>query len=597
MSANSSPIKSHRYNLGLIGNCAFNALIDTNANIKWMCWPRFDSSFIFGSLLDDDKGGEFSIQPATDSFKSSQSYIENTNILSTRFESSDGSFEVIDFAPRFDFAGATHRPLMLLRKVKRLSGQPRIAVKCRPVGDYGKIVPERLLEQNQIRFEGLGESVSLISSAYVANNVFNENAFELKEDLCLVLSYGTSFEGPLESTFEDLLNRTEKHWHLWIKSSRLPGVFQKDVIRSALTLKLHQYEETGATIASVTTSLPEIDQEGRNWDYRFCWMRDTYYTLAALKELGYTDEMKRYAGFIKKLENTESGSLQPCYRIDATAKMTEIIEDLRGYKNNQPVRVGNQAGSQIQHDVYGQVLLSLLGLQTDSRETDSVVALAKNLLNSIERTMEEPDNGVWEFRGKQSMHTYTLMFHWAGGVAAKKIAESIKDSELAIRADKIVTQAASLIEGSYSPTKKAYAQAVGSDEMDACMLQLISMGYLDGKNPEVTSKHLEAIRKELEISPGFLLRYKHTDDFGVQRSAFLVCSFWYIEALAHMGRADEAKALLEKVIATQNHVGLMSEDYDVENDSQWGNFPQTYSHAGLISCAFTIDRAMNTRTE
>ncbi|MEK2688741.1 glycoside hydrolase family 15 protein [Bdellovibrio sp. GT3] len=594
MSVKTNPLNSHRYNLGLIGNCAYSGLVDQDANIRWLCWPRFDSSFIFGSLIDDEKGGEFSIKPATKDFKSTQEYIKNTNILCTRFETKDGAFEVIDFAPRFNLYERYHKPLMLFRKVKKLSGQPRINVKCHPVGDYGKKIPQRLMGSNHIRYEGLEQPVRLTTNASISY-INEEKSFVVNDDLYFVLSWGVPFEAPLETTFEDFLKRTEKYWNTWVEHCHLPSVFQKEVIRSALALKLHQYEDTGAITAATTTSLPEIDQEGRNWDYRFCWVRDTYYTLSALNSLGQFEEMKKYTSFIENLDIDNLENLQPCYRIDGTKEMTEIVEDLNGYMGNKPVRVGNQAGSQIQHDVYGQVLLTFFKLYTDERLNvkKSSPQIIKSILKHIERYMEAPDNGVWEFRGKQSVHTYTLMFHWAGALAAKSIAKSIEDQDMLVRAEKAVQHAAQLIEKSYSPAKKAYAQALGTDEMDACMLQLITLGYFKNKSPEAAMDHLEAIRKELELSPGFFLRYKHADDFGVQKSAFLVCSFWYIEALANLGHASEAEKLLKRVITTQNHVGLMSEDYDVEMNSQWGNFPQTYSHVGLINCAFAIDRALN----
>ncbi|WP_413584064.1 glycoside hydrolase family 15 protein [Bdellovibrio sp. HCB274] len=594
MSVNTNPLHSHRYNMGLIGNCAYTGLVDQEANISWLCWPRFDSSFIFGSLIDDEKGGEFSIKPASAGFKSTQKYIKNTNILCTQFEAEDGAFEVIDFAPRFNLYERYHKPLMLFRKVKKLSGQPRINVKCRPVGDYGKIIPNRLIGSNHIRYEGLEQPLRLTTNAPISY-LTEEKSFVVNDEIYFVLSWGVPFEAPLETTFEDFFTRTEKYWKTWVERCHLPSVFQKEVIRSALALKLHQYEDTGAIIASCTTSLPEIDQEGRNWDYRFCWVRDTYYTLSALNSLGHFEEMRKYTNYIENLDVDNLANLQPCYRIDGTPEMTEVIEDLKGYLGNAPVRVGNQAGSQIQHDVYGQVLLTFFRLYTDERLNvkNSSPQIIKSILRHVERYMEEPDNGVWEFRGKQSVHTYSLMFHWAGSLAAKAIAKSINDADLLSRAEKAVRHAESLIEKAYSPSKKAYAQALGTDEMDASMLQLITLGYFKNKTPGAALDHLEAIRKELEISPGFLLRYKHTDDFGLQKSAFLVCSFWYIEALASLGHAHEAEKLLKQVIATQNHVGLMSEDYDVDSDGQWGNFPQTYSHVGLINCAFAIDRALN----
>ncbi len=585
----------HTYTLGLIGNCSYAALVDTRACVRWMCWPRFDSSFIFGGLLDEQKGGEFSISPSVDDFQSSQTYVDNTNVLVTRFEVADGVFEVIDFAPRFLMYERYHRPLMMFRKVRRISGYPRIKVKCRPVGDYGEWTPEVHLGSHHIRYSGLAEPVRLTTNASLTF-VREEKDFTLNQDLYFVLSWGYPLEGPLERTVEDYLQRTIHYWQQWVERCTLPRSYQKEVIRSALALKLHQFEDTGGVIASCTTSLPEIEGEGRNWDYRFCWLRDAYYTISAFHSLGHFAEMERYSNFIENLGVHTKERLQPVYRIDGGAQMTEIEIPLAGYLGHQPVRVGNEAADQIQHDAYGQSLLAIVSLYTDARMTNrSARGSARDLdvlLRRIETTLEEPDNGIWEFRGKRSLHTYSLLFHWAGGVACQKAASELNLRELADRAAQVRARAEDLLEKCYNKEKKAYAQAVGSSELDASLLQMIPLGYFLDKPRDLAVNHLRAIQRELEVSPGFLLRYKHGDDFGVQKSAFLVCSFWLIEALVELGFLEEAEEKFNHVLKAQNHLGLLSEDCDVSDLSQWGNFPQTYSHVGLINCAFALDRAL-----
>lgn len=586
----------HQYNLGQVGNCAYAALVDTEASIKWLCWPRFDSSFIFGSLLDNEKGGNFAVTPYSKKYTTVQQYIDNTNLLNTRFECEDGVFEVIDFAPRFHLYERFHKPLMFFRKIKKISGKPRVSIKCNPTGDYGKISPSVLKGSNHIRYDGLEEPLRLTTNASLTY-ILNEKDFVLNTDIYLVLSWGLAFEGPLISTFEDFYDRTKNYWRTWVERCTLPKVFQKEVIRSALTLKMHQYEDTGGIIASCTTSLPEIHNEGRNWDYRFCWIRDTYYTLSALHSLGHFEEMEKYAFFIENLNLENLSGLQPVYRIDGSAEMTEIELPLKGYLGNQPVRIGNQAASQIQHDAYGQVCLALFSLYTDERLLERVdrssTQVMRTLLKYIEKTMDEPDNGVWEFRGKQAVHSYTLLFHWAGSAAVLKVANQVGDQELAKNAEHCMLAAQERLESCYLKDKKVYAQAVGSRDLDASALQIITLGYLYNKDKNLSIDHLRVIEAELQLSPGFFLRYKHKDDFGHQKSAFLVCSFWHIEALATLGFAQEALELLHIVKKAQNHVGLMSEDYDVDTQSQWGNFPQTYSHVGMINCAFAIDKALN----
>jgi GH15 family glucan-1,4-alpha-glucosidase len=447
---------------------------------------------------------------------------------------------------------------------------------------------------NHIRYEGLAEPVRLTTNASLTY-ILEEKDFVLSDDLYFVLSWGIPLEGSLETTFEEFLSRTVKYWETWVQHCHLPHLFQKEVIRSALVLKLHQYEDTGAIIASCTTSLPEIPQEGRNWDYRLCWLRDTFYTLSALSAIGQFEEMEKYANFIENLNLNESSVFQPVYRIDGSSEMKEHTLPLAGYLGNQPVRIGNEAAMQVQNDAYGQVLLALYKLFSDERllmkRQRNPVALMTNVLNFIEKNMNEPDNGVWEFRGRKLVHTYTLLFHWAGCMAVRKIARLRNNSTLVERAELCLKKVSALMESCYDPQKKAYTHAVGGTDLDASLLQMISLGYLE--DSEKARAHFLAIEKELMIAPGLLLRYRHDDDFGKQQSAFLVCSFWYIEAMAHLGRAQEAKELLTALVEkTQNHVGLMSEDYDTKTESQWGNFPQTYSHVGLINCAFAIDKAI-----
>lgn len=588
-------LSPHTYPFGIIGNCNFIALVDTKASIQWMCWPRFDSSTIFGSLLDE-KAGAFSIAPPDpETAKTSQRYLENTNVLVTRFHTDEGSFEVIDFAPRFRLHERFHKPLMLFRKVKILSGNPRIKIVCNPTGDYGRIQPTVQQGSNHLRYESLEAAVRLTTNAPLTF-VSQQRAFTLTEDLYFVLSWGIPLEGPIVSTFEDFYKRTVDYWHSWVEHCRVPRLFQKEVIRSALTLKLHQYEDTGAIIASCTTSLPEIQGQGRNWDYRYCWLRDTYYTLSALNSLGHFEEMERYSHFIENLNFGDDFHLQPVYCIDGSPLMTEKIMDLKGYQNNSPVRVGNEAAKQVQYDAYGQALLALFHLYTDPRLLNRrriSDRTLNGLLGGIESTLDKPDNGVWEFRGKKAIHSYTLLFHWAGSAACRKIAERIDNQALDTRATEAMRKAELQLEKCFDPKIGAYTQAVGSQELDASALQLITMGYFTDKNTDRAVSHVRAIQKALEINPGYLNRYVHADDFGEQESAFLICSYWLIESLAVLGFTDEAHTHFKKVLEAQNHLGLMSEDFDVATGSQWGNFPQTYSHVGLINSAFALDKAMN----
>ncbi len=586
----------HTYDFGVIGNCSYMAYIDTKAHLQWMCWPKFDSSFVFGGLLDEEKGGEFSISPNSDYYTSKQSYVENTNILRTDFESEFAKYRVTDFAPRFEHYGRPYKPLMLIRKLEPLEGTPRIVVKCRPRGMYGDLVPEVYQGSSHIRYLGLDKQIRL-STDIPLNFILKEKAFILNEPMYMILTWGVPLEGPIATTAEDFLRNTTEYWRKWVKSTSIPGFHQERIVRSALTLKIHQYEDTGAIIASGTTSLPEYPQSTRNWDYRYCWLRDAYYTLTAFNNLGHFEELEKYFHYIENTTIAEPDRFQPLYSITGTKRLTERIFDLKGYLgDNAPVRVGNQAYEHIQNDVYGQVIVSLLPLYVDSRFTAAEKVksdrLVRHCLKMIEQTMDEPDAGLWEFRTKSQQNCYTFLFHWAGASGAMKVAKQLKDDELLAYATDLRDQAAAKIEQCYVEDKGYYAQAIGTENMDASCLQLITMGYLDA-NGERAKKHLEMMEKGLRTPEGLMYRYVHEDDFGAVHSTFLICAYWYIEALATVGRIPEAIERFEQVSKYANHLGLLSEDIDAKTGSQWGNFPQTYSHVGLMNAAYRIAKKLD----
>jgi GH15 family glucan-1,4-alpha-glucosidase len=580
----------HTYDAGLIGNCAFLALIKQDTNIAWMCWPRFDSSFVFGNLLDSTRGGDFSIMPAEGSFTSRQYYIDNTNILCTEIECSDGRYRVIDFAPRFRQYDRYYKPLMLIRKIERLSGTPKIRVKCTPMGDYGRVHLSRQRSSNHITFLGLEEDIRLttnISLSYILEN----ESFVLDETKYLVLTYGSPLEAPLESTVEHFLDKTTRYWHRWVKNTSIESFHQAQVIRSALALKIHQYEDTGGIIAANTTSLPEAPGSGRNWDYRYCWLRDTYYILTAFNNIGHFEEMEGYFHYIANISSKAKERFQPLYSVSGGTELTEHILNLEGYRGNAPVRIGNQAYEHIQNDVYGQVLLALLPLYVDRRFIDSErtdsVRLIYDTLQKIQFTMNEPDAGLWEFRNFAQYHCYTYLFHWAGSKAAYKVANHLQNEPMANLARRLVQESTAKIEACYDPVRKVYTQAIDSKNLDASTLQLIMMNYLN-PGSEVAHNHLRALEHELKTSNGLFYRYRHSDDFGTPETTFLICAFWYVEALACVGRVEEAVVEFEKLLAYTNHLGLLSEDVDAATGSQWGNFPQAYSHVGLVNAAYRI---------
>jgi GH15 family glucan-1,4-alpha-glucosidase len=592
---NHNPMKTkrHEYPMGVVGNCSFIGYIDTSANVVWLCLPRFDSSFIFGSILDEMKGGEFFVRPATDHYTAEQHYVKNTNILVTEFHSPEGHFSVTDFAPRFFQFDRYFRPLMLMRKIRLISGNPRILVQCRPVDDWGRIVPQTVQGSNHIGYLNMNSQVRL-STDIPLNYILEDKAFVLTDTHYLVFTYGEPLEVSIRATVENFLDRTRAYWQNWVKATSIPSIFQEQIIRSALVLKLHQFEDSGGIVASGTTSLPEAAGEGRNWDYRFCWMRDTYYTLNGFNSIGHFEEVEKYFNFIYNIIIQSEDRISPVYTITGEKVSPVEILDLKGYRGNTPVRKGNDAVFQVQNDVYGQVLISLLPLFIDKRlnfyDSGRTLKLVEWLIERIERTLDEPDAGIWEFSHLQQVHCYTLLFHWAGSRAACKIGLLLKDEKLKVRAKNLERNATVRIERCFDKKRNVYTQAIGSDQLDASQLQLITMNYLDPSS-EKAKLHLRVLESELVTPDGLLYRYLE-DERGKPATSFLICAFWYAEALACTGDVDKATQLIEKLLLYANHLGLYSEDSDFTG-GQWGNFPQTYSHVGFINAVYRISNKLN----
>ncbi|HVS91636.1 MAG TPA: glycoside hydrolase family 15 protein [Mucilaginibacter sp.] len=586
----------HTYQTGIIGNCAYLAHINKNTNVDWLCWPKFDSTFIFGGLLDKNKGGEFSILPEGE-FTSRQYYQENTNILVTEITlSTGGKYRVTDFAPRFYNYQRYYKPLMLIRKIEALENSPRIRVKCEPVSEYGATRLDVHRGSNHIQYIGGAERIRLTTNIPVSY-VFDEQFFVLNECKYLVMTYGEPLEAPLISTADHFLFETTRYWQTWIKHSSIATFYQPYVIRSALALKIHQFEDTGAIIAASTTSLPEHPGSGRNWDYRFCWLRDTYYVLTSLNHIGHFEEMEKYFGYITDISVSEDFRYQPLYSITGKSQLTEhVLDHLDGYQGNKPVRIGNQAYEHIQNDIYGQVMISLLPLYTDHRfifsERKDSARWIGFVLNKIEKTIDEKDAGIWEFRNTANIHCYSNLFQWAGACAAEKMARTIENRSLIRRAISLKKRAAKHIESCYDPERRVYTNSAGSPNLDASTLQLIMMNYLNPASRKAKD-HLAALEKELKTDNGLFYRYLYRDDFGKPKSTFLICAFWYVEALATVGRVDDAVKEFENLLQYANHLLLFSEDVDETDGSQWGNFPQAYSHVGLMNAAYRIAMKMD----
>ncbi len=578
--------------LGLIGNCQYNALIDPTGNISWLCWPRFDSSFVFGGLLDDDKGGHFRIGPE-DGGKGQQVYIENSSILKTVFDTARGSFEIIDFAPRFRQYDRYYKPTMLIRIVRPISGNPLVKVSCNPKTDYGKRSTKPVFGSNHIEYEGAENRIRLTTNASLTL-VSEEKPFVLHEPVYFCMTWGKPLESELFSTCDHFFEKTLQYWQRWVKHCHIPKEYQEEVIRSAIVVKLHQFEDTGAIIAATTTSLPEAQGTGRNWDYRFCWLRDALFSLNALQRLTQFEEMERFVTYLKNLVELKKDRLQPVYGVAGDSKLEEhILDHLKGYKGHQPIRIGNQAHEHLQHDVYGEMILAISQLFLDRRfgtARHQPVRLVKELLQQIEEFLEAGDAGLWEFRGTEQLHTFTVLMHWAGAKKAHEIGVALQDEELSAKAKDLQTRAAKIIdEQCWNEELGAYTQAAGGNQMDGALLMLINLGYIPADDPRAASQ-VRCIVEQLSAGNDLIHRYVHQDDFGETDNAFTICNFWLAEAYARIGETEKARKLLDKLVSASNHLGLYSEDLEPKTLEQWGNFPQTYSHVGLINAAIAISR-------
>jgi GH15 family glucan-1,4-alpha-glucosidase len=588
--------REQNLDLALVGNSTVAALLDMDANLVWCCFPRFDGDAMFCSLLrrwqKEDDFGFFAIELA-DHRQSSQRYEPDTAIVVTRLEDSrGGAIEVIDFAPRFRRFGRMFCPTMLVRQVRRVAGSPRITVRLRPARNYGRSRPETTQGSNHIRFI-TDEFVLRATTDCPVSAVVEERAFLLRDEINFVLGPDETLQGSVAEVCRSFREYTDEYWREWVRGLSIPFQWQEEIIRAAITLHMAVYEDTGAIVAAVTTSLPEAPTGGRTWDYRFCWLRDAFFVVNALNRLNTTRTMERYIDYIINIATgNEAEHLQPMYRLNGVAECREsIIETLPGYRGIGPVRIGNQAYEQIQHDTYGSAVLAATHVFFDRRMVGRAnQALFRELEPLGRRAVkfwDKPDAGLWELRGSQRVHTYSSVMCWVACDQLAKIAVRLKLAEDAQRwrseADRIH---ATICERAWNEGKKSFVSTFGGDQLDASLLLLNELHFLRADDPRFAGT-VAAIERELKRGE-FVFRYVEQDDFGTPENAFLVCSFWLVDALAALGRRDEALALFERLMSLRNPHGLLAEHVDPRTDELWGNFPQTYSHVGMINSAMRL---------
>ena len=579
--------------LALIGNCTIGALVDARANIIWGCFPRFDGDPVFCSLLKEgDDYGFFAIELA-DCERTEQHYLENTAILVTRlYDRHGGSIEITDFAPRFGQYGRMFRPMMLVRRIKRLAGSPRITLRLRPACDDGAGRPEVTWGSNHIRYVAPTLTLRLTTDASLTA-LLQETTFLLEDTVTLLLGTDETVHEAAGEVGLRFLEETIQYWHEWVRFLGIPYEWQEAVIRAAITLKLNAYDDTGAIVAAMTSSIPEAGGSGRNWDYRYCWLRDGYFVVNALNRLGATRTMERYLGYIVNIAANSGGApLQPVYGIDGRAELHEReVPALTGYRGMGPVRIGNLAYRQVQHDVYGSAILAATHIFFDQRLTrrgdEALFRRLEPLGEQAIRCYDQPDAGLWELRGSARVHTFSAVMCWA---ACNRLALIADRLGLAERASWWRDQAKQIHETisqrAWNKQRGTFVSTFEGDSMDASLLLLVEVGFLDATDPRFAAT-VTAVEKDLRRGD-FIFRYVERDDFGEPENAFLVCTFWYVNALAALNRRDEARELFEKLLARRNRHGLLAEHIDPDSGEQWGNFVQTYSMVGLINAAIRL---------
>ena len=580
-------------NLGLIGNCAIAALVDGRGEIVWGCMPRVDGDPVFCSLLrareSDGDFGFFALDLA-DLARSEQEYLGNTPILVTRlYDRSGGAVEITDFAPRFLQFGRMFSPISLVRQVRLLAGSPRVTVRLRPAAGYGAAPARMTFGSNHVRYE-CADFVLRATTNCSITALLEEIPFVLQGTVTFVLGPDETLQGSVIDIARRFLEETADYWRDWVRSLSISYEWQNEIIRSAIALKLAAVDDTGAVLAAFTTSIPEAANSGRNWDYRFCWLRDAYFTVNALNRLNATKTMERHLGYIINIAaSAVDGKLQPVYRINGRVELQErAVATLPGYRGMGPVRVGNDAYRQVQNDVYGSAVLAATHIFFDSRlmrpGNEGLFAQLEALGEQAVRVWAQPDAGLWELRNASRAHTSSSVMCWAACDRLAKIAARLQLSERArYWRQHAETIHRGVCERAWSASRKSFVSTFGGEALDASLLLLAELGFLQPGDPRFAAT-VAAIEREL-LHGDFVFRYTEADDFGTPKNAFLACTYWYIDAIAALGRRDEARALFVSLLACRNRHGLLAEHIDPATRELWGNFPQTYSMVGLINSA------------
>jgi len=582
--------------LALIGNGRIGALLADDGTIVWGCFPRFDGDPKFCALLngkpDATENGLWSIE-LVDGVRSEQSYVTNTAVLTTRLtDRTGGAVEITDCVPCFFQYGRLFQPMTIVRALRCVAGKPRVIVRLRPSDAYGRALPQRTVGSRHVRYVGSDLALRLTTDAPITA-ILEERPFLLEDPVTLMLGADESVTSDVHQVGRRFIEETLAYWRAWVRRLAIPFEWQDAVIRAAITLQLNTFDDTGAIIAAMTTSIPEAADSGRNWDYRYCWLRDSYFVVNALNRLGATETMENYLRYIAGIiAGVGDGPLQPVYRINGDAALTEQVEgSLAGYRGMGPVRIGNDAFRQTQHDVYGSAILAATHSFFDKRLIrGGDIALFERLEPLGHRAIavhDQPDAGIWEFRNTARVHTFSSVMCWAACDRLARIAAQIGLPERASAWTAAAKQIHAFVTTHcWNERRGSYVGSVGSAETDASLLLLAELNFTTPDDPRFIAT-VEVIERELKRGD-YVFRYLEKDDFGTPRNAFVICTFWLIDALAAIGRPDTARALFENLLSKRNQHGLLAEHLDPGTGEAWGNFVQTYSMVGLINAAIRL---------
>ncbi len=582
----------------LIGDLETAALVDRNGSIEWLCWPDFSSAACFAALLGTEENGYWKIAPAEDDYRTSRCYRVHTPILETTFEQTSGVVRLIDFMP------PRGRHSDVVRVVECLRGSISIRMELALRFDYGRTVPWVTRIRNGVRAVA-GPNLAILHGSVPVHgeNLKTVAEFTLRrgERAWFTLTYGASHEpDPAPIDFRRALNDSVRIWRQWSGRLKYKGKYKEAVEKSLITLKALSFRPSGGIVAAPTTSLPEWIGGARNWDYRYCWLRDTTFTLLALMNAGYYDEAEAWQNWLLRALAGSPQQVQIMYGLYGEQRLVEWEVDwLPGYENSRPVRVGNAASRQLQLDIFGEMLDSFFhaqhGMNRHPEDDFRVLAL---LLEHLEAIWQQPDHGIREMRSKPQHFTYSKMMAWVAFDRGVLLAEQLR-YKAPIEKWKAVRDAIheEICECGFNKRKKCFVQAYGSDQLDAALLLMPAVGFLPGSDRRVKAT-VKAIEREL-MSNGLVQRYdtaKVDDGLARGEGMFLACSFWMVSSLKAIGRKREARLLFEKLLRLRNDLGLLSEEYDVIHKRLVGNYPQAFSHIALVNAAFYLEEDRRARS-